>query len=96
MKGFILALYFIFVSSFIIAQPPLPDSHGGWWKQETASGSAPTVVMQYFDNSSGTFKPYNRGGAPIGSGTALMVALLGGYIGIKLARNSNSRNRRED
>lgn len=88
MKKLLICSIFVGLSLICTAQPPLPDTHGGW--KDRTSPSSPAVTYYYYDNNSGTFRPLSDS-APIGSGTAILLSLVGGYAGVKLVRKARTR-----
>ncbi len=90
MKRFVICSIFVGLSLICTAQPPLPDTHGSGSRTRPSS---PAVTYYYYDNNSGTFRPLSDS-APIGSGTAILLSLVGGYAGVKLVRKA--RNRKQD
>lgn len=72
MKNFIVIL-FVFTTSIIFAQPPLPPTnHGGF------SGSLPNNRYVY-NNSTGQFELYNEQ-SPIGTSTLALIILSSLYV----------------
>lgn len=87
MKRLIFLFLCIVSVNAALSQPPLPNNHGAWNDRITIG--EPYRQLYRYDIQSGTFIPYGSS-APIQTGTAILMLMIGSYAGIKIYRNNKN------
>ncbi len=90
MKKFLICLSVFMLTAVAFSQPPQPPSQHGGWHGQIASPDIPVEQKYYFDINTQNFKPYSNS-TPLGTGTAVLIGLLGGYVGVTVWRGREKR-----